>query len=400
MTSIYLPAPTVLEMPDGFRVHVHVPDEPAVNATWDLIRVARSTAPNGPWTTVADLTLAANDFEYNTLDTNGLITSWYSYTLRTTGGAESSRSEAVAAGGGQSVTLLDLIRRVAHRLGLFIQRPGETSFPSPSGTVTSASGSGVEVIDARYLNPLLDESFCARSWLRMASGARAGEERQIIRFDPSRGAFALANALTGAISAGDQFDILGLARFTDWQEWLNTARLHLWVPFDWPLVGVRQQTEYLLPSYVQSRAQIERVTRRSGNTVYQRGYSNDALPELMDLEDGRVLAYFPASLGENDRLIVRGRRNPPRLLDASAAWTLSEEQLEVATVAACVEACRALMTRFPSVSEDRATWSQRFRFFATMLERLAHARGSVLKRKRFPGTAMASLSGYHPLSWP
>lgn len=397
--SLYLPAPTVFEVPSGFKITVPVPDEEFINSAWDLIRVSRSTAPNGTWTQVADLTLVAEDTEYNTTDASGLITSWYSYTLRTSGGAESRRSEPVPALGGQVYDGLELARRAARRLDLHRIRPIQTTFPGASGTVTTTSAATLgEVIDSAYKNPLFDESLFRRNWLRFATGDNIGEQRQITRLDPSLGKFVVASVFSASVDSGDTFDIFGLYQFEDWLEWVNQARQSIWVPFDYPVAGVTHQTEYILPGFVQSKDKIQDVNRRTPSVttdpvLQQNRWDANSNVELRDLEGGRVVVIFHGGIGANDIYYVRGRRNPPRLMDADDAWVLSEEQMEMVVVTAAVRACEHIMMQHPGVAEDRAMWGNRLNILEQKRKAMAPGHNVTFRHKRFSGTKMVSL-GY------
>lgn len=396
---LYLPAPTVVELPSGFQVTVNVPDEETVDGTYATIRPARSTAPNGAWTPLSDHTLVDGTRQYSQVDTSGLITSWYSYILRTGGGVESRRSEAVPAMAGQVYTLLELVRRTAYRIDCFGMRPTATSFPAASGTVTSNStAAAAAVIDSAYKNTLLTPEFWRRRWLRFNDGDNSGAERQIALFDPSTGKFIVSSEFSNTVDTNDTFDVYALYQWQNWVEWVNQARGKIWVPFDWPLVGIQSQTEYVLPGFIQSADQITNVNRRSGEVLHQHSWMGDAVPELRTMENGRVMAIFTGAPSDNDVYYIRGRRNPPRLLDATDAWVLSEEQMEMVVVTAAVEACRHIATQHPSVAEDRSMWLGRLKLLEDQRERMAPTHNTSIRKRRFPGTPMVPLGGDHPLS--
>lgn len=386
---LHLSSPaTVLELPTGFQITVHVPEIEDADDIYTQVRFYRGASRTGPWTLIQTAALAADTRVYTYLDSGGLITSWYTWTLANAT-QESRLAEPAPAAGGEVYTRRALRRLVANQLDLFARRPEEQSFLAPSG-VTTAGTTAARVVAGAYASTRQEpESF--RDWYMLfVSGAATGEERAVGEFDPSDGGFVPVRPFTSSPGVGAEFDLYGYFPAGHWNEWVSRAAGQVMVPFEWPLVGVTGQYEYPLPSFVTDAWQITAVIGREGSAATRRTYTAEHLPQVMFTEAGRAVLVFAAPPAAGRVIIVRGVRPPPRLEHDDEALVLSPDQVELLVATAAVLACERLALQFGGSAEDRSTWAARFRWMEARRERLA-ARIHRARRQRFPGSPLVSI---------
>lgn len=180
-------------------------DAPDVASLMDLgythIRVYSAASEAGSYSLHESLELVAGTFHYTSNDPDGLATDWVRFAYYGAVPGESDLSEAVPVG--PPVSTRKLIRQMAgERLNLCTVHEVLAS-PSPTTTAFAAQ----ELIDADN-----DDEIYARYQVRFTSGGNSGVRRRVRNvansgYTPATGVLIVNPALSGAPTAGDEFEL-------------------------------------------------------------------------------------------------------------------------------------------------------------------------------------------------
>ena len=392
----FLPPASVVEVPTGYQLVINVPDEEVVDNTYTTIRPYRGTSRNGSWVALSDIPLVAGTRSYQQIDTSGLVTSWYTYALRTGGGSETTKAEPVPAETGTVETLLSLRRRVARELELFGIPPTEHTFPGPSGT-TTATGNVTNVVCSAFSSTRYETASFQDWYLYIVTGSAAGKERVVADFDPVDGAFTPASAFGVNPGSGVDFDLYGMQGAGWWNECINNRLQDIVVRFDWPLVGIANQREYLLPAFIQRAQHILTVDSRDGTVQGEHRHGVGPVFQVFERPVGGVMLYFPNGLPANRVYYVRGYRNPIEMEDDSDTIILTRQQVRLLTIAAAAEAAQQISVQHGGAAEDRQVWRERWKLLEDERAKLANGIGQQ-RTQRALLSPEVGISGGHPAS--
>lgn len=343
----------------GNPLQISIADLNEVLQTYTSIRIYKASTQAGSYSLLDTITLVAGDTAYDYNDDAGVATDWYRYSFfHSISLDESNLSDPAPAGGVTLYTRQYLRRSVAHRLSLYGWPRTNYTHPGPSGTTTSA-GDTSSVIASAFISTRVPARWFEGWFCLLNGGSAAGEEREIASFDPTTGDFTVSPIYSAASGSGTTFDLYGEAPSSWWNERLEWARKHIWVPFRFPIAGVTNQREYALPDFISRDVQIERLVRQTGTTIREHGFTPGYGIDLIQQDGGGLSLYIPNGLSENAVWYLEGKRNPPEFLSDTSTLALSDELLDLLIITGCQNACQVLADALFGNTEDRRIWADK-----------------------------------------
>jgi hypothetical protein len=365
----------------GPLISLSVPDIDAVLEDYESIQLERAASYGGSYALVTTITLVADDTEYSYRDASGVATSYYRYRYyHSTGPVASSYSEPFAASFAPTTTRQELRQRAAYRLGAgqaYGVPPTEFTFPGPSGTTTGAGSTTTIVCSTFASSSFMDTGSATASkvfdgwFIRITSGAQAGTERRVADagLNESNGTFTVSPAWAGAPGSGVTFELYGCGlSSSEWDQFLDAARVDLWYPTEVVITGVQSQTEYPLPYWIEREDQILGLAQRTGATLaqhrYDRGYEFQTLPQ----EGGGVVLYLPGGISANSVWTLECQRHPAPFTSDTAAVPLAEQYQKVWWLTAAMRAAQAKAQSPLGMTEQTKFWGERFKALSDELD--------------------------------
>jgi len=375
----------------GPLIRVAVPEITEVLDDWTSLRLYRASSRAGSYSVITTWTLAAATTAYTYEDTAGSATSWYKTAYYHTGTlAESELSEAFPALEAPLLTRQTLRQQVADMLGLYGRPAGSHTFPGASGTTTGA-GTSTTVVCSDYNDSLYPTTKFKGWFLHLTSGDRVNEERRVSGL--SSGTFTVSRAYTGAPGSSVTFELYGELTAVEWSQSINEALLHIWTPFNYPLAGIANQTQYVLPAYIEGREQIMRLVRVTGSTIREHRLTAGQEFLVTPSEGGGCTLYLPSGIGAQSIYELQGFRHPAPLDTDAQTIALSEQMADILKIGAACRSAKRLSERGGLALADREHW--RARMDALEAERQARMRevGFWQTTRTGRGTSLVSSGG-------
>ena len=339
----------------------NVPNIASDIASFDTLRIYRATTQSGTGTLIRSETLVASDTVYTYQDTAGLATSWYysnlfnSVTSDVT--ADGPRIPAVNA---PVITRQTIRQHLAYRLGCYGLPLRDYTFPGESGTTTGA-GTATTVVSSTFISGRWATNQWVDWYLRATSGTESGNERLITSFTAASGTFT-TDAFTTGVGTTNTFELYMMRPSSWWNQRIDHARRDIWVPFRAPLDGIASQLEYALPWYVEDPEQVLGMTYRTGTTIRQARYTGGQTLNIRPLEDGGCFLFLDSPLSENSVYFLEGYRHPAAFISDTDTKILTEQNLDLLLITACMRAAEQLMIEQVGGSgENRAIWEGKYR---------------------------------------
>ncbi len=364
-------------MADAPLITIAVGEIDDAYADYTSIRLYRATTIGGSYSVITTLTLVDGQTAYTYEDTSGTAggTDWYKWSFYHTGTtAESASSEPFPPGLAPMLTRQELRRRSAFELLCYLL-PGTTySWPGASGTSTGA-GSTTTLVDSAYVNSLTPTLAYTGAFVLLNGGSASGQERQVASFDKVTGTFTLTPAYSASTGNGTTWDGYRYLGSSAWNECIEQARKHVWVPFFYPIGGISQQTTYQLPYWIERDDQVLGFSQQLGDTIDQHRYASTSSFRIRQDGSGGTVLDVPNGLAANSLYRLEGVRNPPPYTADTGAsggiWPLSEQQRRLWTLWTVVEACQRIAQTHSSTAEDRSTWQGRLVQWSQEAKRLS-----------------------------
>lgn len=353
----------------GNRVVISVPFIDDILVDYDTIRLYRTSYYPSTYTLIASIPLVAGKTSYVYQDVDGAIFNWYRTAFYHSGtSAQSEYSEPFAARNAPTTSLMEIARLAAQRLGLHGLPRRRWDRLDYSGWVTAASTSSTIVSDL-YIGGMWPDDAFVGWYMAFVGGENGSQNRQILSFNRATGTFTV-DAFPVAPAINDPFDLFGEFPSSRWVDFVEDARYRIWVPFDYPITGIPDQTEYVLPSYIADRKQITGASWQIGKKQLNRKLIPGIDFTLDDQQpSGLVLR---ADLGKKI-IILHGYRNPPRPVSWWDDFLLGDNEKDLWIVTAASFAARSLaQARYGSRRDDRTDWENVWAQLES--ERLALAR--------------------------
>lgn len=330
----------------------------AVLTKYNQIRVYTASSRNGTYSQFGSaLTLVAGTTHYTVTLTSVAATAWVKHQWFHSGTlAESPFTEPVPVSVQPTYGRQELVRRIANRLGCYLRPPREHTFPGPSGTTTSTTGSATTLADTEYNDGLLDSEDVRGYHLLINDGTRAGDQRRVSSI--AAGVFTMAQDFGAALAQGVTFDGYGEMPVEEWRDALARTLKDVWVPFRFPVAGKTSQKEWPLPHYLYAGAEVLRVRQQVGDTQSNHNYYPTVAFELIEEDGGGLTLLVPGGLATNAVYWVEGRRPARLMLDATETLILDDQLLEIVVAGGAQRAALRLAERV-GPAEDRKAWAER-----------------------------------------
>lgn len=333
-------------------------------ATYNRIQLVRAATVGGAYALVTTITIVQDDYFYSYDDSTGGPTFWYKYrfyhatTLTASSYSNPFQPEQVT----RKKIRQDSID--GHEMGMvLLAKAGSTA----SSLLTD---------DYRVKSTAYRTDRGKGGWIRMTSGTYAGEIVRVTGTTPSTGAFALSPSLTGAPSAGDEFEWHWSLDPASWDRCINKGLARYYYIDRIPIVGVDGQDEHDLTAMLPWLKQKDWVT---GVWRYPSWDYNSSSADLADgvevpfagggqwwnvKSDGHAITLqaSPAISAQETVFLEAVRPMGPLHTDDSVAPRKCA--LELASCLAYDEALDMLMKPGSGPEKDRTLWEK---------ERLRHA---------------------------
>ncbi len=352
-------------MADAPLITIAVGEIDDAYSDYTSIRLYRATTLTGSYSVITTIALVDGQTAYQYEDTAGTVggTDWYKHSFYHTGTtAESALTEPYPPGLAPMLTRQELRRRAAYEAQCFLVPATTYSWPGPSGTTTGA-GTSTTLVDSSYLNSLTPTLAYTGAFLLLNGGSASGEERQVASFAKASGTFTLTPAYSAAPGSAVAWDGYRYLGSSSWNECVEQARKHVWVPFFYPIGGLSQQTTYQLPYWIERDEQVIGFSQQLGDTIDQHRYVSAGSFRIRQDGSGGTVLNVPHGLAANSLYRLEGVRNPPPFTadtgTSGGLWPLSEQQRRLWTLWTVVEACQRIAQTHSSSAEDRSAWDAR-----------------------------------------
>lgn len=377
----------------GNLVTANRPDIASDIATFDQLRFYRASSQTGSGSVVNTATLVAGTTSYQYQDTSGLATDWYYHTLfNSSSSQESTATERIPATNAPVYSRQTIRQMLADRLGCYGKPLRNYTFPGSSGTTTGA-GSSTTVVCSTFISGRWATNQWVDWFLRATSGTESGNERLVTSFTAASGTFTTDAWGTG-VGNSATFELYMLRPSSWWDQRIDQARRDVWTPFRAPLDGIQSQLEYVLPWYVEDPEQVLGMSYRQGTTIRQGRFTGGQPLNIRSLEDGGCFLFLDTPLAANSVYFLEGYRHPAAFISDTDTKFLTEQNLELLLITACMRACEQLLIEQVGGSgENRAVWEGKYRKYEADRRALLRETGDW-KRLRSPRqTQMISTDG-------
>ena len=334
-------------------VYITVEDITArLAAGYTRIELERAPAVGGTYVNVANITLVALDYEYSFVDSSGTLSSWYRYRFSDAAALLSDYSNPFQP---SSITLLKLRQYVLNEYGIgHVMLAGAT--PGDSNTIITD--------DWRYKTTLYSVGRGAGGFIKVTSGARAGQVSNVLgTSSPTTGSFELSPALTGALTAGDEFEWHWLVAPDVLDRTINRGLRRYWYLDRFPITGDGDTDEYTLSHipWLQQKHWITGVFYYANegldvNSNLDRSWENDGR-WLETRQDGGVIRLtLHPRLGDGDVVYIEATRRMPELFTDASQLPLGAD-IELCAALAWDELLQVLKRPVHGSSDDRKVFA-------------------------------------------
>lgn len=336
---------------------IYVPDISAVSATYNRIKLYGSTTRTGSFSLVTTLTLASTTKTYTYTDTS-TTNRWYKYSwFQTSGSVESALSEAFPIETGPVRTLRDLRIMGADKIECYGKPDTQYTMPCQFTTTSNGAADGSTVKSTSFANSRWTSTGSDTMWADWHIYLSAvSESRPIASYAQATGigTFTMAQSFSAQVNSSVAFEIYGQGNVSWWNDRVNEARLDIWVPFEYMMVGESNVTRYQLPYFIQRKDQIKSIERRVGTV--SRNWVTIPLDDWIAYDEPGSGVTLDARFGVDDVIIVRGFRNPPHLLNDTDEVVLSDEFFYIWNISTAMRAAQRLGMQFGEIPENRERW--------------------------------------------
>lgn len=206
-------------------VDIVVEDIDTIIVSYNRIQLYRAATADGAYTLLTTITLVADDIFYEYSDTTGSLASWYRYRFyNSVSTASSDYSNPFQPDG---VTRLKM-----RQTAIGVYKCGLVGAVLTGSTTTVIKTSDYNISSTGWAT-----GRGIGGWLKITSGAIAGETRNIVGLDPATGFITVSPAFSNAPAAADQFEWHWLANPSDWDIAVNQAMQRYYYLDRIPLVG-------------------------------------------------------------------------------------------------------------------------------------------------------------------
>ncbi|KKN05986.1 hypothetical protein LCGC14_1081850 [marine sediment metagenome] len=328
-------------------------------ATYESIRVYRSSSLGGTYSAIGTETLVADTFYYSYSDSSGDLNSWYKYSFyHSTGPVESSKSAPFRPEG---VTRLRARQAALGKYGAGIVL---VNTGTDSNKITTA--------DHRVKTTLFRDDRGKGAWLWPTTGNNAEVARIILSSDVSEGTITVLPTWSGAFVNADEIEWNWLADPVVWNDAMNRGLARYWYVERVPIVGVANQEEYSLAGipFLKDKDQVHDVRHypTSGLDVDE-SWGVDGRWWRIREDVGVLTLQISPAIGTSETLYLECTRPMPSLYtDASAAPANAAEEL---VAALCYDEVLAhLSAPGRGASDARDVWHKARLLHAPELHRL------------------------------
>lgn len=218
-------------------IHIAVEDiADKLAIPYDRIELERAASLTGAFANITNLTLVADDYNYDYEDATGTVNHYYRYRFSLAGANPSDYSNPFRPFGVSRLRIRqEVLRR--YRCGIV--------FTAVTGDVNT-----VTTTDYRIKNSEYRTGRGKGQWVRPTTGLAAGQIAGIkSTSDPATGALELTPDLTAAIGVGDQIEFHWVADPQVLDDCINFGLQRYWYLDRIPINGIASRNEYSLEAW-------------------------------------------------------------------------------------------------------------------------------------------------------